>query len=207
MKHTREELLNTLTHLGGTLLMPVVLVLLLHQTKSSMWQYTFSILVFSISAILMYASSTIYHWALPGRLKRILRYFDHINIYILIAASYTPILLCAVGGTTGWVMFGVMWGIALLGTFYKIFFLGKYPRLSLGIYLTMGWSGVFVVKPVWDSLPATALWCLLAEGFFYTMGSYFFSRDGKHKYYHAIWHLFVLGGTLSHFAAVWFFLK
>lgn len=207
MKRTREELFNTLTHLGGTLLMPLVLIILLHQTKSSTWQYTFSILVFSISAILMYASSTMYHWAMPGKVKRILRYFDHINIYVLIAASYTPILLCAVGGTIGWVMFGFLWVIVLLGTFYKILFLGKYPRLSLGIYLIMGWSGIMIIKSVWNSLSAPALWCLLAEGLFYTIGSYFFARDCQHKYYHAIWHLFVLGGTLSHFAAVWFFLK
>jgi len=207
MRQTREELFNTLTHLGGTFLMAIVLVLLLYETRFSVWKYSFSVLVFSISAILMYASSTVYHWVLPGKLKNYLRYFDHINIYILIAASYTPILICGVAGETGWVMFGILWGLVILGAFYKIFFLGKYPRLSLGIYLIMGWSVVFIAKPVWNSLPTIALWFLLAEGLFYTIGSYFFACDRKHAYYHAIWHLFVLCGTLSHFAAMWYFLK
>jgi len=155
----------------------------------------------------MYASSTVYHWTLPGKLKNYLRYFDHISIYVLIAASYTPVLICGVGGETGWVMFCILWGFVIFGAFYKIFFLGKYPRVSLGIYLAMGWSGLFIARPVWNSLPTVALWFLFAEGLFYTIGSYFFARDLKHAYYHAVWHLFVLCGTLSHFAAMWYFLK
>ena len=100
-------------------------------------------------------------------------------------------------------MFGILWSVALLGIFYKIFFLGKYPKVSLAIYLIMGWSVVFIAKPVWDVVPATALLFILLEGIFYTAGTYFYSHDSK-KYYHAIWHIFVLGGTVSHFCAVWF---
>lgn len=181
---------------------PAILIMLLKYSGTNN-QSILGVLVFSISVFLMYTSSTIYHWVLPGKLKRILRYFDHINIYVLIAASYTPILLCAIGGTIGWIMLTFLWSMVIFGSFYKVLFLNKYPRLSLGIYLAMGWSIVFIAVPLWNALPAAALWWLVAEGFFYTTGSYFYAHDSKHSYFHAIWHLFVLGGTISHFAVVW----
>ena len=102
------------------------------------WETRFAAIIFSISVLFMYTASTVYHWTPPGKAKKILRYFDHINIYVLIAASYTPILIVSVGGVLGWIMFAIMWILVLAGSFYKIFFLGKYPRLSLFIYLIMG---------------------------------------------------------------------
>lgn len=204
IRQTKEEIANTLTHLTGMLLMPLALVLLMLKDNNSLT--IFAIMVFCISGFLMYTASTLYHWSLPGETKRILRYFDHINIYMLIAASYTPILLCAVGGVLGWIMFGVIWGIALLGTFFKIFFLGKYPKLSLALYLIMGWSIIIIAPSIWKNLSSTALIFLLLEGIFYSSGCYFYANDSKVSYYHAVWHLFVLGGTLSHLAAVWYIL-
>lgn len=212
-----EEVINGVTHFVGVVLAPVMLMLLLAAISDNgaaaassgcgtVLSYGASKLlasiVFCAGAFMLYTSSAIYHWMLPGRLKNILRYADHINIYVLIAASYTPILICVVGGTLGWAMFFVLWGFALLGAVYKIFFLTRWPRLSLTLYLIMGWSCVFIAVPVWQNLPVPSLACIFAEGFFYTVGSYFFVHDSR-RYFHALWHVFVLLGTVSHFAAVW----
>lgn len=205
IQNSREEKVNSLIHLTGVLLAPVMLILLL-TTMSPEGRYNlFAAIMFCSGVFLLYTASTIYHWALPGRLKRIFRYVDHINIYVLIAASYTPILVCAVGGVTGWTMFFALWTFVLLGAVYKIFFLTRWPRLSLGLYLLMGWSFVFIAVPAWQNLPASALLMILAEGIFYTSGSYFFVHDSR-PYFHALWHIFVLLGTISHFAAVWIIL-
>lgn len=202
MKNSKEEITNSLTHLAGVLMAPVMLVLLL-VTMSPEGRYKlFAAIVFCSGVFLLYMASAFYHWALPGRLKNVLRYIDHINIYVLIAASYTPILVCSVGGVLGWTMFGVLWGFAVLGALYKVFFLHRWPKLSLGLYLLMGWSCVFIAVPVWQNVPKSALPMILAEGIIYTSGSYFFMHDSRH-YYHAYWHGFVLMGTICHFVAVW----
>lgn len=204
IRQSKEEIANSITHLSGMIIMPIALSLFM--LKNNGFLATFSILIFCFSGFLMYTSSTIYHWSLPGKAKTLLRYIDHINIYMLIAASYTPILLCAVGGLLGWIMFGIMWGIALLGVFYKIFFLNKYPKLSLAIYLIMGWSVIIIAPSVWNNLSPLALIFLLCEGLSYSAGCYFYANDKKTPFFHAIWHLFVLGGTLSHLAVVWLIL-
>lgn len=206
MKQTKEELANTVTHFSGVFLAILSSWLLIAKSIGTTGQTLFAVIVFSLSVFLMYTASTIYHWTLPGKTKKMLRYFDHINIYLLIAASYTPILLCSVGGMLGWGMFAFLWVIALGGIFYKIFFLGKYPKLSLAIYLTMGWSVILIARPVWESVPQMALLFILFEGLFYTIGTFFYSRDKKYPYFHAIWHLFVLLGTCMHCMAVWLIL-
>ena len=179
IKQTGEEIANTATHLSGVLLSAIFGLLLLFKGNILDLNEFLGISLFSLSAFIMYISSSIYHWAMPGKLKRVLRYFDHSNIYILIAASYTPILLCAVKGKLGWWMFGILWTVAIFGIIYKIFFLGKYPRLSLMIYLTMGWSVVFIAKSVWLTLPSISLVLILCEGILYTIGTYFFSQIGR----------------------------
>lgn len=206
VKQTKEEIANTLTHFSGVLFAGLASWLLIAKSMGNSWQTLFAIIVFSTSIFLMYTASTVYHWTLPGKTKRILRYFDHINIYMFIAASYTPILLCSVGGVLGWGMFAFLWIIALSGVFYKLFFLGRYPKLSLGIYLAMGWSVIFVGRSVWENMPKLALLFILLEGIFYTVGTYFYSKDEKKPYYHAIWHLFVLAGTVTHCTAIWMIL-
>lgn len=203
IKQTKEEIANTFTHLIGAVISASLALILIIKSSDLSPGSILGITIFCISAIAMYISSSIYHWALPGKTKRILRYFDHSNIYILIAASYSPVLLCSIKGALGWWMFGALWFIAIMGICYKIFFLGKYPKLSLAIYLMMGWSVVLIARPVWREVPAIALSFIALEGIFYTAGTYFYSHDSK-QYYHAIWHVFVLGGTLSHFAAIWF---
>jgi len=202
MKRTSEEIANTLTHLVGIVFALVTAWLLLRHSVNAVWQQTFGMAVFSAAMLFMYTASTVYHWTLPGKTKRLLRHFDHISIYVLIAASYTPIWLCIVGGTSGWIAFGLMWGVALIGSIVKLVALGKYPRLSLAVYLIMGWSAVFAIVPIWNAMSVTALLWLLSEGIFYTVGTYFYAHDER-PFYHAVWHIFVLGGTVSHFMAMW----
>ena len=200
MRPANEELANTLTHAAGILLAPLMYAALRAGSPCDA-RHAFSALVFGLGALLLYAASTVYHLTPPGRFKRLLRCADHIGIYILIAASYTPVLLCGVGGPVGIAVCALLWGLAALGALGKVFFLGRWPRLSLALYLAMGWSGVAVAVPVWRAVPAAALWCILGEGIFYTAGSWFFARDTR-RYYHAVWHVFVLLGTLAHFAAL-----
>lgn len=204
-KRTREEYFNTLTHLGGFLFALSAAWTLLRLGYQASWQLAFGVTSFCVAMMVMYAASTVYHWALPGRLKRALRVFDHISIYMMIAGSYTPVCIGAVGGALGWTVFGILWAIAIGGAVYKITAINRWPRLSLFIYLLMGWAGVLIAAPVWQSLSGAALACIGAEGIFYTGGTYFFAHDDR-RFYHGIWHIFVLLGSLAHCAAVLFIL-
>ena len=149
----------------------------------------------------MFLSSTAYHWVREGKTKDVLRKFDHISIYVMIACSYTPILIGVVGGWLGWTVFAFQWLVVIGGIFYKIYAIGRWPRLSLAIYLIMGWSIVLIAEPVIKALKPATLWLLLAEGIAYTAGTYFFAHDER-PHYHAIWHVFVLLGALAHWGAV-----
>lgn len=161
----------------------------------------FGVIFFIVGMFLMFLSSTIYHWVHPGIAKDVLRKLDHISIYVMIACSYTPICVGVVGGWIGWTVFGVQWAAVIGGTFYKIFALGKYPKLSLALYLVMGWSVLLVIEPVMSRLSWLAISFLFAEGLFYTAGTYFFANDNK-LHFHAIWHVFVLLGAISHWSVV-----
>ena len=165
------------------------------------WQMAFGVIFFIVGMFLMFLSSTIYHWVHPGIAKDVLRKLDHISIYVMIACSYTPICVGVVGGWIGWTVFGVQWAAVIGGTFYKIFALGKYPKLSLALYLVMGWSVLLVIEPVMSRLSWLAISFLFAEGLFYTAGTYFFANDKK-LHFHAIWHVFVLLGAISHWSVV-----
>ena len=200
-KRTKEEVFNTATHLLGVVFTLSMAWLIIKLSYRACWQHAFGVTFFTSGMLLMFAASTLYHWWLPGQGKRFLRIFDHIGIYIMIAASYTPICIGVIGGTLGWTVFGLLWATVVGGAFYKITAINKYPRLSLLIYLVMGWSVVFIAEPVYHQLSTTALLFILAEGLFYTSGTYFFSHD-SHPYYHGIWHIFVLLGAVCHWIAI-----
>lgn len=201
--HSREEIFNTITHLIGVIftLSLAWYTLSLGYSPTASWKEAFGATFFVSGMLLMFLSSSLYHWCKPGKAKRRLRIFDHISIYIMIAASYTPICVSVVGGALGWTVFGILWGITLVGMFYKIFALEKNPKLSLILYLTMGWSVILIAKPVFTSLSLASILWIVAEGVFYTSGTYFFTRDDR-PYFHGIWHLFVLAGAISHQMAV-----
>ena len=158
--------------------------------------------VFGVSMIVLYTASTIYH-AVPNLdLKRHLKKFDHISIYYLIAGTYTPFMLVNMRGSVGWTVFGVIWGLALIGTVLKLCTQSSGTKAwSIGLYLLMGWLVVFASKQLAARLPDIGLTFLVLGGLFYTLGIFFYVWKSR-QYTHAVWHFFVLSGTVMHFFAV-----
>ena len=199
-KHFQEERGNSVTHLIGVLF-ALSSVWMVGPAASLGWRWSMGVLFFIVGMFLMFLSSTIFHCLPPGRAREIMRRCDHISIYVMIACSYTPICVSVVGGAIGWTVFALLWAVALGGSVHKMVAIGRHPRLSLALYLLMGWSVVFIAKPVYEHLSSFSLLLLLAEGVFYTVGTYFYARDW-HRHYHTIWHIFVLLGALAHWGAV-----
>jgi hemolysin III len=195
-----EEIGNTWTHLIGVVF-ALSSIWMVWPAVSLGWQWAMGVLFFIVGMFLMFLSSSIYHMLPPGLTKEILRKCDHISIYVMIACSYTPICIAVVGGWIGWVTFGLLWAVVIAGTVYKIVAMGKYPKLSLALYLTMGWSIVFIAKPVFERLSLLSMMLIFAEGLLYTVGTYFFAKDSK-RHFHAIWHVFVLLGAIAHWSAI-----
>lgn len=162
--------------------------------------------LFLLGSFLMYFASTLYHVVVAPKAKARIRIFDHISIYVMIAGSYSPICLTVVGGWMGWSLFGFLWACVIAGVVGKIIALGKHPRLSLALYLAMGWAALLVIYPMWQNMPHAAFAWVIAEGVFYTIGAYFFNKDEEHAFYHAIWHVFIILGSLSHTIALWLIL-
>lgn len=152
-RRTNEEIFNTLTHLSGVVFTLAAAWAILSLGYRSSWQNAMGTTFFTCGMLVMYACSTLYHWWMPGSRKRLWRIFDHISIYVMIAASYTPICIGVVGGALGWTVFGLLWGVVVAGTIYKATAIDRFPRLSLLLYLVMGWSVVFVAKPVFCRSP------------------------------------------------------
>jgi len=203
-----EEIANTWTHAVGVVATLVVAVPLMRMAvgQGSLW--TLGMALFLAGMLFMYSCSTLYHFVTPGtRTKEKIRIVDHISIYVMIAGSYSPLCVAVLGGWRGWALFGFLWACVAAGIVGKIIALGKYPRLSLTLYLMMGWAALLVIVPLWKALPHSAFYSVLLEGLFYSVGSYFFSKDEEHAYYHAIWHVFILLGSLSHTAALWLVLR
>lgn len=162
--------------------------------------------LFLLGSLLMYLSSTLYHVVVAPKAKARIRIFDHISIYVMIAGSYSPICLTVVGGWMGWSLFGFLWACVIAGVVGKIIALGKHPHLSLTLYLMMGWAALLVIWPMWQNMSHAAFAWVIAEGVFYTIGAYFFNKDEEHAFYHAIWHVFIILGSLSHTIALWLIL-
>lgn len=160
-----------------------------------------AVAIFGATMVLMYTASTLYHSITQPMAKKVLRAVDHSMIYLLIAGTYTPFDLITLHGATGWSLFGVTWGLALVGIVFKIFATGKYEKLSLTIYLGMGWCVIVVIKPLIHALPTGGLVLLLVGGLSYSGGVAFYVWE-RLRYHHAIWHVFVLGGTVFHFFAI-----
>jgi hemolysin III len=201
----KEEKFNVISHAIGLFLSVTALVLLV--VYSSIYGSAWHIVSFSIygaSLIVLYAASTFYHYVQSPKLRHRLNVFDHSAIYVLIAGTYTPFTLVILKGWVGWTIFGVSWGLALAGIILKLFFTGKYDKISTFAYVLMGWLIIFAIKPLVNNLPFEGLMWLLAGGIFYTVGAILYSIK-KIKYNHAIFHIFVLLGSFSHFIAVFFY--
>ncbi|NLP57034.1 hemolysin III family protein [Lutibacter sp. B1] len=200
-----EEKMNVISHAIGLVLSVAALVLLV--VYSSLYGTAWHIVSFSIygvSLIVLYSASTFYHYSKKPKLRARLNIFDHAAIYVLIAGTYTPFTLVVLKGWVGWTIFGVSWGIAITGIILKLFYTGKYDKISTIAYVLMGWLIIFAIKPLIDNLPFEGLLWLFSGGIFYTVGAILYSIN-KIKYNHAIFHIFVLLGSFSHFIAVFFY--
>jgi hemolysin III len=198
MQTPKEELWNAISHGLGVILGVIGLVILLFHDEEKTPYSTFSIIVYAISAILLYSASTIYHAISHVRWKAIFRKIDHISIFFLIAGTYTPVALIMLEKGSGWEIFTAVWCIALAGTILKIFFTGKYEKLSLALYLFMGWLIIFDIQNLIAAASLAGLALLALGGAFYTIGIVFYVFH-RLPYNHVIWHFFVLGGSISHF--------
>lgn len=158
--------------------------------------------VFALTAALLYLTSTLYHAFTPSPAKQVLHVLDHGAIYLLIAGTYTPFTLGVLRGPWGWTLFALIWFLAIAGVVLKSLGGMRYPRLSTGWYLAMGWLILVAAKPLWLALPAGGLFWLAAGGVAYSVGVWFYTAR-RIRYAHFIWHLFVLAGTSCHFVAVW----
>lgn len=197
-----DEWANTLTHGLGLLLSVLGLFFLIFFSRDSddPWKL-FSFVVYGGSLVLLYLASTIYHLSKTPKLKKIFRVIDHCAIYLLIAGSYTPFTLMPLKGLYGWLLFGAIWSLACAGIFLKSFYIHRFKRFSTALYLLMGWLAIIAAKPLVDNYPYEGLIWLVAGGILYTLGVFFFIQD-KRKFYHAIWHLFVLAGSVCHYFSI-----
>jgi hemolysin III len=201
----REELLNSITHGAGVLLSIAALVLLIVlSTSHGGASHVVSCTIFGVTLILLYSASTLYHSFRKPKVKSVLKILDHSCIYLLIAGTYTPFLLVPLRGILGWTMFVVIWLLAVSGIIFKIFFVHRFKIISTIAYVFMGWIIIFAIKPLIDSLPSGGVVWLIAGGLAYSLGVIFYAWK-KLPFNHAIWHLFVLAGSICHFFAVIFY--
>ena len=199
----REEVASAVTHAIGVLLSIAALVGMLLTADKPI--ETISAAVFGVSLILLYLFSTLYHSYTSVRMKGIFQALDHAAIYLLIAGSYTPVMLVSLKGTWGWTLLCVVWSLALAGIVIKTVFPGRKDHwISTALYIVMGWLILFALGPLIRALPSAGVAWLVAGGVSYTFGVIFFAWR-KLRYHHAIWHLFVLGGSACHVVAVWFY--
>ncbi len=203
--NSKEEKINVITHAIGLVLSIAALVLLVVYSSlyGTVWHIT-SFAIFGASLIVLYAASTLYHYVQNPKLRFKLNIFDHAAIYVLIAGTYTPFALVVLPNTIGWIIFGISWGLALFGIIFKLFYIGKYDKLSTIAYVLMGWVIIIAIKPLVENFPLEGLLWLLAGGLSYTFGALLYSIKSM-KYNHAIFHIFVLFGSFCHFMAVFFY--
>lgn len=201
-----EEIANALTHGAGAVLSAAGMSALIFYAAmgADPWRIA-SVTVFGITLLLMYLTSTLYHAIPHPKLKDFFRVADHCAIYLLIAGTYTPFLLVSMRGPWGWSLFIFLWSVAVAGCVFKFFFTGRFNKTSTALYLAMGWTVVVALKPMLEMVPQGALIPLAIGGLLYSLGTIFYLWD-QLPFNHAIWHVFVLGGSAAHFFAILFWI-
>ncbi len=198
----REEIANAITHgVGAGLAIAALVILIVFAAIDGSASHVVGFTIFGSSMVVLYLSSTLYHSIANPAAKQLFRKFDHMSIFLLIAGSYTPFCLTVLPGWVGWVIFGIVWVCAVLGIAIKAFHTGKKENLSTFLYVLMGWLILPATQPLYSSVTLQTFTFLIVGGLFYTAGTFFFVRDSK-RYYHAVWHLFVLAGNTLHFFSV-----
>jgi hemolysin III len=202
--HLGDILANAITHgIGAGLAIAGAAYLIVVSTRGTATQIV-SCSVFGATLILVYICSTLYHSLVRTRARHVFHILDHSSIYLLIAGTYTPFCLVSLRGTLGWTIFGVEWGLAVSGVIFKCFAVGKFEVASALVYLAQGWLAVVAVRPLVHSLGWHGLLWMGAGGLAYTLGIVFFALD-RLRYFHALWHLFVLAGSVAHYFAILFY--
>lgn len=198
----KEEVANAITHGIGVVLSIAALVLLivLSSEKGTAW-HVVSFSIYGATMLLLYLNSTLVHSLRDGKAKDLFEFFDHSSIYLFIAGSYTPYLLIAIRGTLGWSLFGIIWGMAVLGVLFKAFFVKKFLFMSTIFYIIMGWLMMIAWSPLSHVVAAGGMHLLLIGGLLYTLGTIFYVWRAF-PYHHAIWHVFVLAGSVIHFLSL-----
>ncbi|MHB1511779.1 MAG: PAQR family membrane homeostasis protein TrhA [Acidiferrobacter sp.] len=201
----REELFNSISHIvGGALaLVGTVVLIVFAALRADPWRIV-SFSIYGLTLIFLYAMSGLYH-GLGGRARAVFQRLDHVAIYLLIAGTYTPFVLGPLRGPWGWSLFGILWGLAITGIVQE-FIPQKSRRLSVILYVVMGWLIVIALQPLMRHLAPGGFWWLAAGGVFYTVGVIFFIFDEKWRFGHEIWHLFVLAGSIAQYCAVLFYI-
>jgi len=200
-----EEIAHAVTHgLGAVLAIAGLTVLVAYATLYGDSRHIVGSAIFGSTLVLMYTASTLYHSIPLPRARKVLRIIDHTMIFFLIAGSYTPFTLVTLNGRWGWILFGITWGLALAGVVFKVFTAGRFRKLSLAIYLGMGWCAIVAIRPLIETLATGGLVLLVIGGLCYTGGVVFYVRE-RLRYHHAIWHVFVLAGSAFHYFAVLFY--
>ena len=202
---TSEEVANSITHgIGIILAIAALCILTVFASHHGNAWHIVSVSIYGTTLILLYTASTLYHSVQNHGLKNIFRILDHTAIYLLIAGTYTPFTLVNLRGPWGWWLFGMIWGIALLGIVLQMLSLRRGKAVTLSLYVAMGWAIVVAIKPLIVSVATGGLVLLFSGGLAYTLGILFYTREGL-KFHHAVWHIFVLTGSILHFFAVLFY--
>jgi hemolysin III len=197
-----EELANSLIHGVGIVLSLIgCAVLLLAANSSDVPHALASCAIYGATLVALYTTSTLYHSIQQPRSKQLLRTLDHIAIFLLIAGTYTPFVLITLRGTWGWSLFGVTWALAALGVIFELTALRRFRAAMVTLYIAMGWVGLVAIKPLVAALPSAGLWLLFGGGGAYTLGVVFYQMR-RLRYHHALWHLFVLTGSVLQYFAV-----
>ena len=205
-----EELFNTISHIvgGGFGILALVVCVVFSALYRDVWSVVSSC-IYGGSMVLLYTVSSVYHGLHPSLGKKVMQVIDHCTIYLLIGGTYTPVALCAIrpySSGWGWVIFGIVWGCAVIGATFTAIDLKKYAKLSMACYIGMGWSVLLAVKPTVNSVEPMGLLWLLLGGISYTVGAVIYGLGKKHRYMHAVFHLFVLLGSMLQFISVLFYI-
>jgi hemolysin III len=199
-----EEKVNSITHAAGIIFSIIAIpYLIAYAAERSNAATVWGVCVFSFAMLMVYFASTIYHAVEQNTTtKRKLRVWDHISIFVMIGGSYTPVVIKYTDAGTAFSFLTTMWSIIALGSFLKVFYTGKYILLEVMLYLLLGWMAVFIIKPLIANMPSDIFVFILASGLFYSVGVIFYLWKNL-TYHHAVWHVFVLAGTVTHFFAVY----
>ncbi len=204
VKTIKEEVASMASHGVAFLIFAMALPFLwVWGYQSGNTWYFVGTIVYGISLLMVYASSTLYHNSYQLKARQRFQIFDHICIYFLIAGSYTPFIVTHLKTTAGWLVLGTLWSMVIVGTFFKLYYTNRFQLFSTLLYLVLGWLVVFIIQPLMDAVSPLCFWWIVVGGLFYTVGVIFYLWE-KLPYNHVIWHVFVFGGSLAHFIAVWY---